>query len=513
MAQSRTPYLQTDETKRFDLAFDFQSRDGTFNSDSYMENVMVEFLKSKNDNDKRIVVQPRPGLGPFNPAGLSAYTPVSKGAGMYYWSQMNGYYWVSGSSLYFSPNPEHLATGSVVTTLVSGTVNPTFNMVGWAEFQYANGTYALIMSDGVRLFIIDQYNTVTSIGSGASGLPSFHIPTPVFMDGYLFIIKYGTSDIWNCNLNDPTTWSGAFITAEMYGDNLTGLSVNNNFLYAIGTSSIEFFYDAGNAVGTPLQRYAAAVLQFGSNSAPSIVASDTSVFLVGDTNDGGYTVYMIDGFKPTDIGNPAVKAYLKRYMTYPSTAVGSVCRYNNQKYYLLTIIASGIIPADPMVKTLVYSIEAETWTIWSSGTGGSKTPFIGLFFANEYALSLSGVPLRLGIDNVTDYNGTTNVSFECNIITSPLDFGIYNKKRMSRFSLLGGESTAGSSNTTFNISWNDYDYNPTTWTTSRQLNFINDFPSIAQLGIFRRRAFKINCIPQYKFRLEGAEVDISKGNQ
>lgn len=83
---------------------------------------------------------------------------------------------------------------------------------------------------------------------------------------------------------------------------------------------------------------------------------------------------------------------------------------------------------------------------------------------------------------------------------------------MSRFSLIGDiPSESDDTLNTFSVQWSDDDYK--TWTTARNLILTYDFPSLTQLGQFRRRAFKISISPTVLVRLEGIEVDINKGQQ
>mgnify|MGYP000340684892 CR=1 FL=1 len=82
---------------------------------------------------------------------------------------------------------------------------------------------------------------------------------------------------------------------------------------------------------------------------------------------------------------------------------------------------------------------------------------------------------------------------------------------MSRLALIGDVPTTSGAGNTVQVAWSDDDYQ--TWTADRDLSFDYDFPCIAQLGNFRRRAFKIEYSQPYLLRLEAFEVDINKGNQ
>jgi hypothetical protein len=77
--------------------------------------------------------------------------------------------------------------------------------------------------------------------------------------------------------------------------------------------------------------------------------------------------------------------------------------------------------------------------------------------------------------------------------------------------MIGDVPDGSGSGNVMQVSWTDNDYQ--TWTTARDLSFDFDFPCIAQLGNFRRRAFKFEYSQPYLLRLEAFEVDINKGNQ
>jgi len=64
------------------------------------------------------------------------------------------------------------------------------------------------------------------------------------MNGYIFIFKSGTADIFNCAPADPTTWQAStFMRCEMEGATGIGLVVKESRLLAFTTKGIEHFKD------------------------------------------------------------------------------------------------------------------------------------------------------------------------------------------------------------------------------------------------------------------------------
>jgi len=138
------------------------------------------------------------------------------------------------------------------------------------------------MLDGVKGYVFTGPSTAPTEITDAD-FPTPHIPQPVFLDGYLFVAKANTQDIYNSDLDNPLLWTaGNFISAEMYPDKIVGLTKNNNYIYAVGRNSVEYLYDAANLT-SPLARHDSAVQQFGATSSGTIVATDTEVVMVGET--------------------------------------------------------------------------------------------------------------------------------------------------------------------------------------------------------------------------------------
>lgn len=550
MAYSKTPVVQTYETKRVNFISNPQQRSGDANKDFRLVNMMTEVLKSPVGDQSKYYIKSRPGMS----AGSTAV--AGEGRGIYYWALHSAVFWVTGNKLYYS-------NGTSAGTLMQ-TIDSSTNKVGFTEFVYSTGDVALILSDQVSVWVI-TYNTfsgafsitkagdasltawagttafalndirrpttangygykVTVAGTSSGTQPTWpttvgatvndgtvtwtcidpnppspHSPTPIYLDGYLFLAKEGTQDIYNSNLDNPKQWTaGDFISAEMYPDRIVSLSKNNNYLYAIGSGSVEYFYDAANATGSPLARHNSAVQQFGTAALGSVVQTEKEVIFIGETQDGGHTVWTIDGFKEKEIGVPAIKSALLAEDGSVVNARAFSLRLSGQKLYIICL----------STRTLVYSFDTQMWSEWSSGTGAFRG-YYGCDGPNgsAYILDKSTGQIYLMDENKFTDAGT---AFTCTVISAKLDFDSINRKFMHRLSIIGDVPDDTLVDSAVNVSWSDDDYK--TWSTPRTLIFNADLPAIHQLGQFRRRALKLSYSLPHLFRIETVEVDINKGS-
>jgi Phage stabilisation protein len=480
MAYSKTPVVQTYETKRVNFIANPQQRDTSGSKDFRLINMMTEVVNSAIGDQKKYYIKSRPGMT------TSYSTNTAVGRGMYNWMVSGTSYimTVSGNKVYYN--------GTLVLTLATST-----GQVGFTEFVSSTGVVKLVLLDGTNGYVFTAPGTYTQITD--TDFPTPHIPHPVFLDGYLFVAKASTQDIYNSNLDDPSLWTaGEFISAEMYPDKIVALSKNNNYIYAIGSNSVEYFYDNANATGSPLARHASAVQQFGTVAPASVIQTEKEVIFVGETGNGGHTVWTIDGFKEKEIGIPAIKSALLGEGNNLANATAFCVRVSGQKCYVICL----------STRTLVYSFATEMWHEWATnssiftGNYGTDGPN-----GSAYILDKSSGAVYL-MDEMKYTDAGTAIT--CTAISAKLDFDNMNRKFMHRLTLVGDVPDDTLVDTTVNVSWSDDDYK--TWSTPVALKFTGDLPSIFRLGMFRRRAIKLTYALPHLLRLEGMEVDINKGS-
>jgi hypothetical protein len=480
MAFTNTPKVSTYTTKRVNFVNNPQQRSSDATKDARMVNMLAEDISGVTNSNPKWFTKSRPGLS-------STYsTTTGEGRGVYTWTVSGVSYamTVVGSSVY--------SNNTFLQTITTST-----GVCGFTEFINASGVVSLVMVDGTKGYVFASPTAAVTLIADVD-FPSPHIPNPVFMDGYLFVAKANSQDIYNSNLNDPSLWTaGDFISAEMYPDTIQALSKNNNFIYAIGSGTVEYFYDAANATASPLAREASAVQQFGTPAPKTVVQTEKEVVLVGATANGGYTVWTIDGFKEKEISIPYIRSVLEAEGSALANATAFCVRAASQKLYLVCLTN----------KTLVYSFDTKLWTEWDSGSGN--------FICGLGCNGPTGTPYLLHKTAGTVYKLTETVftdggtAFTCSIVTPKLDFETINRKTCSRFVLVGDVPDDTLVDSTVYLSWSDDDYK--TWSTPRAITFDADLPQLKQLGMFRRRAFKITYNLPHLLRLEGVEIDINKG--
>lgn len=480
MPYTKSPQIQTYETKRVNFISNPQQRSSDANKDFRLVNMMTEEIKSPIGDNKKYFIKSRPGM-------TQTYTTqTGEGRGIFYWTYGGNSYCMAvvGNKVY--------ANGTAVLTLTTSTGH-----VGFCEFLSTTNVSSLILLDGTKGYVFSAYNSATEITDPE--FPTPHVPTPVYLDYYLFVAKAGTADIYNSDLDNPSSWTaGNYIQAKMYPDTIKAMSKNNNFLYAVGSGSVEYFYDGANASGSPLTANPTAVQQFGTTAFATVVQTDKEVAFIGNTFDGGPTVWTIDGFKENEIGIPAVKSALTAEGTNIENARAFALRVSGQKLYVICLTS----------RTLVYSFTTKMWSEWQSASsafrGIDATDGPG---GSAYILdSSNGKVYTMDESYFTD----AGTAFTCTAITAKLDFENINRKFMYRLSIIGDVPDDTGAENTISVQWSDDDYK--TWSSARSLNFNADLPAIWQLGQFRRRAIKLSYSLPHLLRIEMIEVDINKGS-
>lgn len=486
MAFTKTPDKSTYQTKPLFLMKEYASRSSGFSKDPDYLNVFFEITKNKTTNENVYDIFCRPGIATFS-ASLQS-TVVRQ---VYYWESQEKYFiWIDDDIQVVD------GTSGAILTTVTAALGTSSGDVAVTEFLYDDGTVKLVFTDGTSLKTIDSAYTV--VASADVDLPTPMKVSLVFMDGYLFVIKAGTFDIYNSDLNDPLAWTaGNYISSELLPDPLSHLAKLNNYLLAFGTSSIEYFWDSAEASGSPLSRNDTPVKFNGFLGGLATIGN--KIYFIGNNNESFPSIFVLEDFKIKEVPNESLQRQLEATTTAYTSYSGCIVAILGHHFYVLT---AGDY-------TYVIDVTTGLWTRWAF-TGTNK---LHIKFASNSKTSTTYIPVIYisGQQVLHKFNSsiTTDAgsSYTWTVTTGNEDFDSYNQKVINRLTVYGDRPA---SDTTMSISWSDDDYQ--TFNSAQTVNLNQELPCIYQCGSFRRRAFKLTCTPTVPFRIRYLELDINLGN-
>lgn len=470
------------DTLRVPLIGNPTNRSTTASKDQVFYNGVIDIIR--NPGDQRTEKDGKAEKTYFNKRGaFVASSTVDAGGGvgrgLYYWERSAKTYSVIDDTLY--------SNTTNIKTLTTST--------GKVWFCEATGSNDyLIVCDGTKTYYVSTSDVVTEITD--ADFPAGAI-TPVSLDGYLFVLKSGTDELYNSDVNDPVSWTtGDFISAEMYPDNVLALTRQANYVVALGSFSVEFFYDNANATGSPLLRSESVAAKVGLAARDSIAQTDKRMFFIAQSQIGSPSVWMIDGLTPSRISHEFIDKTLAAEGSALANATAWLGMHKGHQLYIINLAS----------RSLVYDLDEKVWMEWSINSGGSHAvlPFKYMTQgANQTILVLhntDGKIYQLDATATQDDAG----AILCQVVTSKIDLGHARQKRMFRFELIGDWQAAG----TATVEWTDNDYQ--TWSTARTLD-LTQRAYTKGCGVFRRRAFRITHTYNGPLRLEAMEFDISDG--
>ena len=240
----------------------------------------------------------------------------------------------------------------------------TGTQVPCSFIQTSNDAYLVINNLSHLYYITSGGLTLTAVGSPPTGP---YCPGLVYLDNTVYIgIAGGTNSgrIYGSNIEDPTTWNALnYISATSEPDGLVAIAKQLNYLVAFGQWTTQFFYDAGNATGSPLNVNLAATLNIGCANGNSVASIEQTTLWVGTSLSEGRSVYLMDGLSPVKVSNRYIDKYLNGDAM---TNVRSYClKISGHSLYVLTLKDSNV--------TFVFDLDEKAWYQWSSQSGGTET--------------------------------------------------------------------------------------------------------------------------------------------
>jgi hypothetical protein len=485
LAFDKTPSQSTYQTKTIRLVRELNSRGTSTSKDEDYVNFYPELIKNRNTKENELFLVKRDGSTQF-----IASVGATDIRGMHFWEEQNQLFVATSDDIYI-----YNGTSAAIITTLNTAFTTTTGAVGFCEFLYDNGTVKVVATDGTTLMTIDSAGTKDT-GVPDPDLPT-HLPYPVFLDGYLFILKAGTADIYNSDLNDPLVYTaGNFRQAEMAADKAQYLRKINNYILVFGSASIEYFWDAAGTT-SPLERYDAALKLTGILGGYAAIGN--KVFFIGSDNESVPDIFLLEDLKKTPIGTDAIRRHL-----------GSITIANVTTIKAAVISRSGhdLYVFNTGSACYAYDIESKLWTrlTWQASSNFALTQAVNAVTGGGYKtfFSLSGDSAIYRFDSsLYQDNGTT---FPCICVTDREEFDTFNQKTMSRVIVWADKASSSSHGL---LQWTDDDYQ--SFSAGLDVDLFDELPSTQRLGRFRRRAFKWTYTQDQPHRLQSFEVDINMG--
>lgn len=500
MAYTNSPENQTYKTVsiKFDGTDLYRSGDLTVQRDLQIVNMFYDRISQENQT-REVKLKKRPGLSTSS-YSLNKASASDVLRGSHYDQDYNLLYWVVGDKVY-SVAPDTGTSVRTVTTLGTST-----GYVGFCSYLKSDGTRYIVISDGTDLWY-DNFNTTTcTMVTHAGTFPSPHQPYPIYLDGYVFLIKKDSGDILNCVVDDVATWTGDPITAEISSDFAKRLVKAKNYLICLGTNSAEYFYDAGNtAPESPLSRNDSPVRNVGYVS--NLVTIGDTTYFVGMDGQQNLAVFSINSFKIDRVSNPVVDRTLESFST-TSNAKGNITL--DIDGYSITVDGHAFYVLVTPQTTWVYDVNDKFWYEWKGSDGeGLQIEAVWPMFNGNIYVAIAGQSYIsiLSPSNYQDFGS----NFTCRYTTENTTFDSFNWKVLHRLSLNASKHINGDYTNASNVTltWSTDDWASGTVTGPRYLNVFSNSPYTTRLGRLRNISLRFEYADNYPFFMSGCELDLN----
>lgn len=478
MATQQRGRVGEPENTRLPLMGAYSNRGHSPDKDQRFVNMFPETRKVEQLENTKIFINKRPGLSLYRDYG------TGQGRGIAYFNSK--FYVAVGNKVY----------EDAVSPVEKITLTASTGPLGLIVCNSATLGDYLFICDGTSGWFIKTDGTATLISD--ADFPTPHSPAPTFIDGYVILAK--GSDVYNCDLDNPASWTTSnYLTAEMFPDPVKALARQNNQVVVFGSSSIEFFYDAANASGSPLSRNDSTTIQMGTAAPYCIYQNEKFCAYISQSDSGGRAVWLIEGFQPKKVSDEYIERILDAEVDM-SDVRGFGLRTKGHMFYVINL--------PTLNRTLVYDTDEKLWHEWSSNSSGSHTVFGCGYMADNgtgaaYLLHNSNGCLYKLDPNIYTDDGTAIL---CELVTNRYDMDTYNRKFMSSCKIVGDRSATSNP---IVLAWSDDDYQ--TWSNEKTIDTNDDFPAFHRMGSFRRRAFKLKHTQDAPCRVESLEVIYTKG--
>lgn len=454
--------------KRLPLVVIPQNRSAETDKDSKLVNCYMEAQDTP--QGKEYWIYKRPGLL------AQSRPPAANAAGYGVFNWRGNIYSVFGNTLYKDG------------VAVAGTVDTTG---GVYKFDSCLGaTPKLQLGNGVRAYNYDSGGGLVQITD--PDFPSTFVKGWAYLNGTSYVMK-ANANIQGDEINDPVNWNALnVIVAQIEPDQGVALAKQLVYVIAIKEWSTEVFYDAGNAVGSPLGQVQGAKANYGGVTSDSVQDIDGTLFWVATSRTAGTQVAMMDNLKLDIISTEPVERILQTADW--TTTYSWQLSMNGHRWYVVTSVVSNF--------TLAYDLDQKTWWQWKDSNGNYMPIAASTYDSSHRAILQHASNGRLYYAS-SEYFNDDGATITVDIVTPNFDADVQSRGKQLQQMLFVGDQTDGSE---LQIRHSDDDYK--TWSNPRTVEMSRKRPYLDDCGTFERRAHWIQHKSNTRMRLKAVELQL-----
>ena len=471
----------------------------------------------------------RPGIDIWDDA--SDQSAGAAGRGIFYWADNMTTYLCNAGTIYKGTQATAISTSPTTGT----------KRVYWIPI---GGKIIMLNPESDEAFsITDAGDTVTEITD--TNFPPKQTPAIGLAAGgaYLNDVLYVLGEngvIYGSDPADGETWPALnFTSASRDPDGGVYLAAHHDHVVAFGYSSIEVFYDAANATGSPLSRRQDVAYQIGCAFGEAVWEIGDRCFFIGVDAAGALGVYIFESFQPRKISTSDIDSFITQAVVKNGySIIGSGFSANGHDFYLLTLITTPTTLIVPET-TLCYDDSTGLWHPWSTTANGitqlpvmqwtkrysadnqngqgilsngdaisvndDLTPVdtvLGQLYVEEGATEAANY-VEAGYVASTSETGT-NIAFS--VRTGMFDGGTNKYKIPESLRFVGNRTDTSQ---TLTIKWSDERND--NFNSGRTMDTSTGH-KLHRLGRFQRRNHDISMTGDEQFYLEGIELPLRVGN-
>lgn len=462
----------------------------TTNKDQRFVNCFTERVENKFTGKLTLYLVKRPGFA-------SSLTPQagSIGNALLVWtgnaSKIMSAFGATNSSIYDSST--QLVTNNADTTVITG------KATGIVETDLSGTATLYIPSSDSTAWFYQNAGTVTKIADGDfPGNAGFTLAgIGAQMDGYIFQMSTD-GKLWNSDVNSVTAWTAtSFVTANSYPDKGIGCVRMGDKIMAFGTESVQFFHNAGNAVGSPLSRVEPMTIKIGAVSADAITMAGDNIFWCGSSAQGGIGVYQY-GASAQKVSTPEIDSILLLAGAGNITLASDVW-YGRQ----VVILSAGSVSFGYCVTEKAWFEISSTVNLWYKSAGVSAGSA-----QVSYWISKSSTSGKVFVINPASLTFQDNgVAFTATVQTSLMGDGT-RRTFWEEVEIIGDQQESASPTT---ISYNDNDYDTNSNVVLGTVDLADARPRLTRCGSAYRRAWILANSANTPMRIEAIAGHSSLG--